>query len=553
MPASGASSPSRSIFAARDFQLACWRALLAIPYGETRSYADIARAVGKPNAFRAVGMANNRNPDRDRRPLPSRDRLRWHALRLRRRPGREAQAAGTGRRADRDAGGVGVADCRFRLLTSRNGREQSALWILITINFELSQRHHSALRKAGLFYLVFVMFSYTTGGPFGLEDMVTTSGPGMTLIYLLVLPFFWCIPVSLVSAELTTAMPVEGGFYRWTRAAFGDFWGFLAGWWNWSASFLLGGAYAVLFTDYLVYYFPGITGWKHYLVSVALIAVITWINVRGIQMVGQVATALEIFIFCAGDDDDRDGLHRTGITIRLSRWMPPHQPTFKIFGVGLALGLWLYSGYEQLSTVAEEVENPQRAYPRALALVVPLSIAAYFLPTLAGLASAGHWQKWHTGYFSDAAEMIGGSFLGNLWLGTWMTLAAMVGNVALLNSTVLTTTRMPFAMAEDGYLPAALTRKHSRYGTPWLAIVVSAVIYALLAWQSLGATDLGLYLAALGHDGADCALGVEAAEHAAGDAARVRDSRRTGGIVLRGSCAGGDGVWWRCWAATGLR
>ncbi len=45
-----------------DFQLACWRALLAIPYGETRTYAHIARAVGKPNAFRAVGMANNRNP-----------------------------------------------------------------------------------------------------------------------------------------------------------------------------------------------------------------------------------------------------------------------------------------------------------------------------------------------------------------------------------------------------------------------------------------------------------------------------------------------------------
>ncbi len=45
-----------------DFQLACWRALLTIPYGETRSYADIARAVGRPQGFRAVGMANNRNP-----------------------------------------------------------------------------------------------------------------------------------------------------------------------------------------------------------------------------------------------------------------------------------------------------------------------------------------------------------------------------------------------------------------------------------------------------------------------------------------------------------
>jgi amino acid transporter len=165
-----------------------------------------------------------------------------------------------------------------------------------------------------------------------------------------------------------------------------------------------------------------------------------------------------------------------------------------VFGVGLALGLWLYSGYEQLSTVAEEVDNPQRSYPRALALVVPLSIATYFLPTLAGLAAGGDWQKWHTGYFSDAAQHIGGlighrwlvtSGLGTSWLGTWMTLAAMVGNVALLNSTVLTTTRMPFAMAEDGYLPAALTRRHSRFGTPWLAIVISAVIYGILAQHKL--------------------------------------------------------------------
>lgn len=324
------------------------------------------------------------------------------------------------------------------------------------------------------------MFSYTTGGPFGLEDMVTTSGPGITLLYLLILPFFWCIPVSLVSAELTTAMPVEGGFYRWTRAAFGDFWGFLAGWWNWSASFLLGGAYAVLFTDYLVYYFPKMTWWEHYLISLTLIGLMTWVNVRGIQMVGQVATALEIFIFIPV---------MTMIILALTHWqfnpfhpwIVPHQATFKIFGVGLALGLWLYSGYEQLSTVAEEVENPQRAYPRALALVVPLSIAAYFLPTFAGLASAGSWEKWHTGFFSDAAHTIGGT-----WLGTWMTIAAMVCNIALLNSTMLTTTRMPFAMAEDGYLPVALVRKHPRYGTPLLAITVSAVLYALLAWQSLG-------------------------------------------------------------------
>jgi amino acid transporter len=344
----------------------------------------------------------------------------------------------------------------------------------------LTTKPNSALRKAGLFYLVFVMFSYTTGGPFGLEDMVTTSGPGITLLYLLILPFFWCIPVSLVSAELTTAMPVEGGFYRWTRAAFGDFWGFLAGWWNWSASFLLGSIYAVLFADYFVYYFPHMTWWQHYLLSLALIAALTWVNVRGIQMVGQVATALEIFIFVPVMTMIVMGLahwHRNPF----HPWTVPHQSTFKVFGVGLAFGLWLYSGYEQLSTVAEEVEDPQMAYPRALAMVVPLSVAAYFLPAFAGLASAGNWERWHAGFFSDAARIIGGP-----WLGSWMAVAAMIANVALLNSTILTTTRMPFAMAEDGYLPAILTRKHPRFATPWLAIVVSAVIYALLSWRSLG-------------------------------------------------------------------
>src|SRR6516165_10820234 len=144
----------------------------------------------------------------------------------------------------------------------------------------------SQVRKAGLFYFVFVMYSYTTAGPFGLEGVVAASGPGMALIYDLVLPLFWCIPVSLVSAELTTAMPVEGGFYRWVRAGFGDLWGFLAGWWNWCASFLLGAAYAVQFSDYLGFYIPQLTGWRHYIVSLLIVALITWINVRGIEAVG---------------------------------------------------------------------------------------------------------------------------------------------------------------------------------------------------------------------------------------------------------------------------
>ena len=338
----------------------------------------------------------------------------------------------------------------------------------------------AAVRKASFFYFVFVMFSYTTGGPFGLEGMITTSGPGMTLLYLLITPFFLSIPVSLVSAELTTAMPVEGGFYRWSRAAFGDFWGFMAGWWNWSASFLLGGSYAVLFTDYLAFYFPQIVGWRHWLVSFVLIAVIAWVNILGIRMVGKTATALELFMFIPVI---------ALVVLGLAHWrhnpfvplVPPHQAFSKVFGVGLALGIWLYSGYEQLSSVAEDVENPQRTYPRALAIVIPLSIATYFLPPFAALAALGNWQQWHDGYFSTAALLVGGA-----WLGHLMTVGAMVGNVALLNSTMLTATPMPFTLAEDGYLPPFLTKRHPRYGTHWIAILISSAIYASLALNSLG-------------------------------------------------------------------
>ena len=342
-----------------------------------------------------------------------------------------------------------------------------------------SDTARAAVRKAGLLPFVFVMYAYTTAGPFGLEDQVTTSGPGLTLLYHLLIPFFWCIPVSLVTAELTTALPVEGGTYRWVRASYGDFWGFLAGWWNWSASFLLGGAYAVLGTDYLSFYFPWMVGWRHYAVAVGIVALLAWVNVRGIQMVGVVATVLEILALlpvvalCA---------------IAATKWhhnpfvpfIPPHVPPFQVFGVGLALGLWLYSGYEQMSTVAEEVDNPQRSYPLALAIVVPLSIATYFLPTMLSLAALGNWQDWKTRYFSDAAQLIGGP-----WLGFWMTFAAMVTNISILNATVLTSTRMPSAMAEDGYLPPVLTQKHPKYGTPWIAILVSSAIYALLAFHTL--------------------------------------------------------------------
>ena len=95
------------------------------------------------------------------------------------------------------------------------------------------------------------------------------------------------------------------------------------------------------------------------------------------------------------------------------------------------------------------------------------------------MAALGNWRQWTTGYFPEAARLIGGPALGFA-----VTVAAAITSIALLNSTVLTTTRMPFAMAEDGYFSDFLSRRHPRFGTPWIAILLSAGIYCTLAWVS---------------------------------------------------------------------
>jgi amino acid transporter len=119
-----------------------------------------------------------------------------------------------------------------------------------------SPTNRGAMRQIGFLPLLAIFYGYTAGGPFGFEEIFSGSGPGMALVFLTLVPFFWSIPMSFASAELNSILPVQGGFYRWSRAAFGDFWGFQCGWWNWAGTFLLNSLYGVLVMDYLADYLP---------------------------------------------------------------------------------------------------------------------------------------------------------------------------------------------------------------------------------------------------------------------------------------------------------
>src|SRR5262249_3261844 len=90
---------------------------------------------------------------------------------------------------------------------------------------------------ATAFQLVFITYADLSSRAYGLEEMVSASGPGMAILTLAVLPFVWAAPLSLACAELSARFPVEGGYYRWARLAFGEFTGYLAGWLTWLAIF----------------------------------------------------------------------------------------------------------------------------------------------------------------------------------------------------------------------------------------------------------------------------------------------------------------------------
>lgn len=332
------------------------------------------------------------------------------------------------------------------------------------------------LRRIGLAPFVAVLFAYCAGGPFSLESMISTSGPGLGLMFLLVVPLLFAVPIALATAEMTTLMPIEGGFYRWSRTALGDFWGFQCGWWNWTGTFLMSASYGVAMADYFEDWFPLHSRTEHWAVAFVFLLVVAYLNVRGIHLVGKLTLILLVIMFVPLLVFVVLGFQHAHFN-PFQPFFPTGRPWQGAFGIGLAIALWSYSGYEQLSTVIEEVENPARNFPIGLAIVVPLAIATFVLTLAAGLAALGNWQEWETGYLVTAGRLIGGNALG-----TSIFAAAVICNFVLLDSTLLSVTRIPLTMAEDGYFHPALAKVSARFGTPVRSILLSTVFCAALAF-----------------------------------------------------------------------
>jgi amino acid transporter len=334
----------------------------------------------------------------------------------------------------------------------------------------------SLKRELGILPLAAIVFFNVSGGPYGLEDVVASFGPGLALLLLAVTPIVWSLPVALAMGELAAAMPDEGGYVTWVRRAFGRFWSFQVGWWSWIDSFVDVAVYPALFVEYLKFWYPGMTSLERWLLAVAFIIVLTALNVLGVRPTGHAAVVMSVISLAPVAV-----LVVVGLT-RMSQvpWHPfvgPQQSLGAGLGLGLAVVMWNYSGWDTPSTCLGEAKTPEHAFRRALFVALPVITAAYLLPVGAVLASgSSDWTTWQTGALPALARAMGGPRLGDV-----VALGAVLSAAGLFLTLLLTNSRLPYVLARDGLMPAGLAAVHPRFGTPWMAVVVSAALYAAFA------------------------------------------------------------------------
>jgi amino acid transporter len=353
----------------------------------------------------------------------------------------------------------------------------------------MSQALKPAGRKMRLLPLIAATYFMVSGGPYGIEDILGGAGFACAIIILLVLPILWSLPTALMIGELASAIPAEGGFYVWVRRALGPFWGYQEGWLSLSASVFDMAIYPAIFVLYLGKFNPGLTsGWHGYAWSLAVVIFCCSWNLRGAPAVGEGSVGLFALLLAPFVVFMALGIWR-GFTLHPAiHWT--NSSSEAALSTAVLVAMWNYMGWDNASTVAQEVENPQRNYPRAMIAAAMLAAVTYILPLLAMALAGLSVESFSTGDWMTAANAIGGPLLGVAVVAG----GALCG-IGMFNALMMSYTRLPMAMAEDGMLPRFVARRNSR-NVPWVSVLLCGLGWALalnLKFERLISIDLILY------------------------------------------------------------
>ncbi len=326
------------------------------------------------------------------------------------------------------------------------------------------------------------------------------NGPSSISLWVIAAVFFF-VPGALVINELSSRFPNEGGLYVWSREAFGDFHGFIAGWTYWI---------------YTVFYFPGlllasasmaayVVGGRGIalaqdrtfllVVSLAMLLVAVLLNIIGLnigkwlQNAGGVGTYVPLLMLAAVAAFFALR-HGSATHFTLANMMPAWNWDTVNFWSQIAFA---FTGLELVSAMSEEVHDPQRTLPRAVFGAGALIALMYIVGTFAVLAlvPAADIDP-QSGVFH--AITVGSVALRLGFLGILAAVLVTAGNAGGVGSTVAGVARVPFVVGIDRYLPAAFGKIHPRWKTPYVSILVQASISGgILLVSQINETTRGAY------------------------------------------------------------
>lgn len=331
--------------------------------------------------------------------------------------------------------------------------------------------------------VVFMLYCLVAAGAFGIEEMIPEAGPGLTIILLVIFPIVWAYPISNLVAECGSVLPSEGGVYVWVKEAFGEFWGFQAGWWGTVSTYITNGVYVALVAGYMEQMIPMSEAAVH-AVKIGMILIFTVVNLMGLREVGTVSTILSVLIVLAFALVTAVGFlnWKTNPMVPV---MPEGYSLIDGLGGGICICIWMYCGYECISNMAGEVENPQ-VIPKGLLIAMPLVALTYVLPTIGGLASLpeGSWANWATdGGFGRTAVGYASVLthnLGSVW-GYIFLVIAVVSQCAIFNTYLASGSRGFFVLADDKLCPDVMVKVSRKRGVPYVGIISLSVVTLILA------------------------------------------------------------------------
>lgn len=357
-------------------------------------------------------------------------------------------------------------------------------------------------RTLSMTAIISIIFFNVSGGPYALEG-VLSAGPGLALILILVTPIVYSAPVALICAELGTALPEEGGYYSWSKRALGPFGAFCQGWWVWLFTFVDIGVFPAMFCDYLAFFWPQVSAegdfWLRKGIMITMIWVFVLLNLMGARTIGNFARVFVIMVLLPFALIVMIGIYRLlAGGVHFNPILPIVTPGMTLnaaLASAIPVVLWNYLGWDAISTVAGEMTNPRRDYPRGLAISVVLISTTYFVPALIVLMLFGTTTiPWVTGAWSTAGTQIAGPWLGNL-----TSAMGMISAVGLYSGLILVYSRVPFVMGRDGYLPQPLMWCNAR-DVPYISLIVSGIVYTVVTLtfndlEELAAADVTFYAA----------------------------------------------------------